>query len=117
MIARLLGLRTISPAELHRRLQHSEPIAVFDVNARASWMQAHVPGARHLDPQGFGSEDLPAERERAVVFYCSNPLCRKAPQAARRAQAMGWRDVRVLSAGITGWQSAGLPVEPETPAR
>ncbi len=110
MIARLMGLKTVTPAALQGRTQ-SERIAIFDVNSRASWLQARVPGASHLDPETFLESDLPAERDHALVFYCSNPFCRKAPLAARRALKMGFRDVQVLAAGITGWLAAGLPTE------
>jgi rhodanese-related sulfurtransferase len=110
MIARLMGLRTVDPATLRRRMQ-SEGIAIFDVNSRGSWLGARIPGARHLDPETFLESDLPAERDHALVFYCSNPFCRKAPQAARRARKMGYSEVHVLSAGITGWLAAGLPTE------
>jgi len=88
-----------------------ERIAIFDVNSRGSWLQAHIPGARHLDPETFLDSDLPAERDHALVFYCSNPFCRKAPLAARRARKMGYGEVQVLSAGISGWLAAGLPAE------
>ena len=111
MIARLMGLPTIDPATLRRRMQE-ERVAVFDVNSPGSWRTAHVPGARHLDPQTFAESDLPGERDQALVFYCSNPFCRKAPQAARRARQMGFSDVRVLSAGVSGWVAAGMPTEP-----
>ncbi|MCY7354010.1 MAG: hypothetical protein LH470_02820 [Lysobacter sp.] len=38
-------------------------------------------------------------------------MCSKAPLAARRAKAMGYTRVRVMSAGIQGWMDAKLPVE------
>ena len=110
MFARLMGLKTISPAELHRSMQ-SGPVTAIDVNSRESWLQARVPGARHLDPIGFHEGDLPSSRDAALVFYCSGPLCRKAPNAAKRAQGMGYRNVRVMSAGINGWLGATLPTE------
>jgi rhodanese-related sulfurtransferase len=110
MLARLMGLKTVAPAELCLRMQ-SERIAIFDVNSRGSWLEARVPGARHLDPERFLPSDLPAAPDRPIVFYCSNPFCRKAPLAARRARKMGYREVQVLAAGITGWLAAGLPVE------
>jgi rhodanese-related sulfurtransferase len=110
MLARLMGLKTIDPPTLRRRMQ-SERIAIFDVNSRKSWLEARIPGARHLDPQTFAESDLPNERDQALVFYCSNPFCRKAPQAARRARKMGYHEVHVLSAGITGWLAAGLAAE------
>lgn len=115
MFALLMGLPTISPRDLHRRMQ-TEPLVPIDVNMRLSWLSARVPGARHLDPATFEANDLPPDREAALVFYCSNPLCRKAPNAARRALRMGYRNVRVMSAGISGWQRAALPVESGEPA-
>lgn len=110
MIARLMGLKTVDPATLRERMQ-GEQISIFDVNSLTSWERAHVPGARHLDPETFLEADLPKERDHPLVFYCSNPYCRKAPLSARRAQKMGYSTVQVLSAGISGWVAAGLPTE------
>lgn len=110
MIARLMGLKTISPGDLQRLLQEGR-VATFDVNSPMSWMQARVPGAVNLDPAAFTPADLPADKASLLVFYCSNPLCRKAPNAALRARKMGYENVRVLSAGIKGWLNAGLPAE------
>ena len=103
MFAQLMGLKTISPQEL----RDAAGVVIFDVNSPQSWMTARVPGALHFD----GDADLPAEKNAALVFYCSNPLCRKAPNAAKRAKALGYENVRVMSAGISGWIRAGLPTE------
>jgi rhodanese-related sulfurtransferase len=110
MFARLMGLRTISPNDLHRLLREGEATAI-DVNSPGSWVEAHVPGAVNLDPTTFAPTDLPADRAALLVFYCSNPLCRKAPNAALRARRLGYENVRVMSAGIKGWMSARLPTE------
>jgi rhodanese-related sulfurtransferase len=110
MFAKLMGLKTISPKDLHRWMQ-DKPVTVIDVNSRQSWASARVPGARNLDPVGFAAGDLPPEKSSPLVFYCSNYLCRKAPNAARRAEQMGYQDVQVMSAGISGWLSAKLPTE------
>ena len=110
MIARLMGLKTVSPRDLDRKLRGGEAIA-YDCNSPGSFDQAHVPGAIRLDPAAFGTADLPADRNARLVFYCSNPFCRKAPNAARRAGDLGYANVRVMSAGIQGWLKAGLPVE------
>ena len=110
MFATLMGLKTISPRDLHERMQR-EAVAAIDVNAEASWRRARVPGAIHLDPTGFRDHELPADKGSLLVFYCSNPLCRKAPNAARRAKAFGYTNVRVMSAGISGWLDASLPTE------
>ena len=111
MLARLMGLKTISPKDLHRILQNPESVTVVDVNSRDSWMKAHVPGAGNLDPAAYKDSDLPLDKNAVVVFYCSNPMCMKAPNAARRARKMGYANVQVMSAGISGWLAADLPTE------
>lgn len=108
MFALLMGLKAISPADLHRALIEGS-VTVVDVNSRQSWLHARVPGALNLDPAGYEASSLPTDTDAFLVFYCSNPLCRKAPNAARRAKRMGYRNVRVMSAGIGGWLDAGLP--------
>lgn len=110
MFSLLMGLKSISPKALHEALQHQQ-LTVVDVNSLQSWSKAHVPGALHLDPATYAETDLPMHKDASLVFYCSNPMCRKAPSAARRAKSLGYQDVRVMSAGITGWLSAGLPTE------
>ena len=110
MFARLMGLHTISPGELHQLMQ-SVPVTAIDVNSRQSWVTARVPGALNLDPSGFKDDELPEDKDSALVFYCSNFMCSKAPRAARRAAGMGYRHVHVMSAGIKGWLDAALPTE------
>lgn len=113
MFALLMGLKSVSPAELLPLVQDHR-VTVIDVNSHQSWEKAHVPGALHFDPVAWTEADLPPDKQAILVFYCSNPMCRKAPSAARRAKAMGYANVRVLSAGITGWIAAKLPTEGST---
>src|SRR5919107_41226 len=105
MFALLMGLKTISPSGLHE-LMRKQPVTVIDVNSPQSWIKGRVPGALNLDPAGYAAGDLPPDKNSSLVFYCSNSLCRKAPNAARRAEKMGYGDVRVMSAGISGWLGA-----------
>ena len=111
MFARLMGSKTISPDSLHRLARNPEQVSIIDVNSRQSWISARVPGARNLDPVAFSDSDLPPDKNTVLVFYCSNPMCRKAPNAARRAKKIGYSNVRVMSAGISGWLAAALPTE------
>ena len=110
MFALLMGLKSISPGGLHEMMR-KEKVTVVDVNSRQSWLKARVPGAVNLDPANYGDGDLPADKASPLVFYCSNPLCRKAPSAARRAEKMGYGNVKVMSAGITGWLDKKLPTD------
>jgi rhodanese-related sulfurtransferase len=108
-----MGLSTISPDKLLRRMRDGDPVTVIDVNSRISWARAHVPGASNLDPADYDESELPPDKSAALVFYCSNAMCRKAPTAAARARKMGYANVQVMSAGISGWRAADLPTETE----
>ena len=110
MFALLMGLKTIAPGALHEMVQ-KQAVTVIDVNSRQSWMKEHVRGALNLDPAGYNDSDLPPDKQTSLVFYCSNPMCRKAPNAARRARKMGYGNAMVMSAGIAGWLAAKLPTE------
>jgi rhodanese-related sulfurtransferase len=110
MFALLMGLKTVSPDELNQLIQKHE-VTVFDVNSPQSWSQAHVPGAKNLDPINYIATDLPTDKKSNLVFYCSNPMCRKAPNAAKRAKQMGHENVKVMSAGISGWLAKNLPTQ------
>jgi len=78
----IMGLDSIAPHELHEVLPNNQ-VTVLDVNARQSWLKVRVPGALHLNPNTYSKSDLPADKASMLVFYCSNPMCRKAPKAAR----------------------------------
>ncbi len=110
MFATLMGLKSLSCSQVLAGLARPD-ITLIDVNAPARWATAHVPGSLNLDPEQFKPSDLPAAKDAALVFYCSGYLCRKAPSAAKRARAMGYANVAVMSAGIQGWFAAGLAVE------
>ncbi|MBO6794217.1 MAG: rhodanese-like domain-containing protein [Balneolaceae bacterium] len=109
MIARLMGLKTISPKDLHGAIEQKS-VHVYDLNAPHVYKSGHVPGAVHLNHETFDGSELPYDKKADLVFYCSNPMCRKAPNAAKLAKTKGYENVRVLSAGINGWMGKKLPV-------
>ena len=110
MIAQLMGLRTIAPGDVLRMVREGKAFAL-DANSRESWLAARVPGAVNLDASSFTEAELPADKSATLVFYCSNPMCSKAPNAAMRARKMGYGDVRVMAVGIRGWLGQKLPAE------
>jgi rhodanese-related sulfurtransferase len=104
-----MKLETVSPAQLNEMITEDR-VTILDVNSRQIWMNAHVTGAFNLDPN-YNESELPTEKESNLVFYCTNPMCRKAPSAARQAKKMGYTHAKVMPAGILGWTAAGLTTE------
>lgn len=98
----------ISIEELDAKLAARECQAV-DANGDATRRKLGViPGAVLLtDSEAFSSSELPADKSKALVFYCANTHCSASHEAAARALTAGYTNVKVLPEGIAGWVKAG----------
>jgi rhodanese-related sulfurtransferase len=67
-----------------------------------------LPGAVLLsDSEAFQLAELPADKSKELVFYCANTQCGASTQAAEKAIAAGYANVKIMPAGIAGWVKAG----------
>lgn len=67
-----------------------------------------LPGAILLSSSSdYAATELPAEKDKNLVFYCANERCGASHKAAARAAEQGYTNVYVMNAGIAGWIDAG----------
>jgi rhodanese-related sulfurtransferase len=102
----------ISGPELQKIVESkTQSVAIFDANTdeiRAK--DGMVAGAKKLSSyKKYALSELPQDKSTMVVFYCYNEQCTASHDAADRASAAGYKNVRVMSDGIAGWKSKGLP--------
>ena len=50
---------------------------------------------------------LPEDKSKDLIFYCSNTNCTASDAAAERASENGYENVHVMREGIKGWKEAG----------
>ena len=83
-------------------------VVVLDANndeARAA--AGMVPGAVKLSSYNqYNLAELPTDKNSTLVFYCYNNYCQASHTAAARALQAGYKDVRIMKAGIVGWNAA-----------
>jgi len=85
---------------------------VIDVNGSEAYKAGHIPGAIDFEANGDKLADkLPADKNALVVAYCGGPQCNAYTAAAKKAKELGYKNVKHLSAGISGWKSAGEKTE------
>jgi rhodanese-related sulfurtransferase len=86
----------------------SKSATIIDVNDEETrTTKGIVPGATKLSSYDkFAMTELPADKNATLVFYCYNTLCPASGLAADRAIDAGYKDVRVMKAGIIGWKDA-----------
>lgn len=87
-------------------------VTLIDVNGSSSWKEGHIPGA--IDYQANKdklAKLLPKDKGALVVAYCGGPQCGAYAAAAKVAKELGYKNVRHLVAGISGWKEAGEKTE------
>ncbi len=55
---------------------------------------------------------LPEDKSKDLIFYCSNTFCTASDAAAKRAASNGYEHVHIMREGITGWKDAGNATAP-----
>lgn len=80
-------------------------VAILDANNSEARQDAGVvPGAILLTSYNqYALSELPKDKNTTLVFYCYNSYCQASHAAAERAIGAGYKDARVMKAGIEGW--------------
>ena len=97
----------LSIKELKRAIAEKN-VTVIDVNGTESWQSGHIPGAIDFEANEEKlAQVLPKDKNALIVAYCGGPKCMAYKQAAKQAEKLGYKNVKHLSAGISGWKEAG----------
>ena len=97
---------TIDPRALQADLARGEELTVLDVRTPGEFESGHIPGSYNVPL------DL-LDEHRAELSRVTHPVvlvCRsgnRATQAERKLAEVGMPNVKVLTGGMTAWQSSG----------
>jgi rhodanese-related sulfurtransferase len=86
----------------------------FDANSQKTREKnGTVPGAVILTSSyKYDLAQLPEDKSKDLIFYCSNTNCTASDAAAERASTHGHENVHVMREGIKGWKDAGKATAP-----
>lgn len=91
-----------------KSLIKEKKVTLIDVNGSASYKKGHVPTALDFDTvEKDLAKHLPADKNSLIVAYCGGPKCSAYQAAAKAAEKLGYKNVKHMSAGISGWIQAG----------
>jgi len=86
----------------------SKKVTLLDANGTESYKAGHIPGAIDFEAQKQDlASVLPKDKNALVVAYCGGPKCQAYQAAAKAAEKLGYKNVKHLSAGKSGWEKAG----------
>lgn len=97
-------LVAIGPAAGGFTLIDSRPLPRFQEGA--------IPGSVNLPYPQFDKflDRLPADKSKLLVFYCQGVTCMMSPSSLRRAEAMGYTNVKVYREGWPEWTEKNVGV-------
>lgn len=104
-------MNSISPQELHRKMDLGIPLAVIDVRTPVEYRHIHIPRAvleplDSIDPNRIAQRYSP---QAPLYVICQSGA--RAKQAILQLEKAGVRDCVLVEGGTAGWVQAGLPVE------
>ena len=95
-----------------KALAESKKAVIIDVNGTESYQKGHIPGALNFEKvSGKFAKALPKDKNALIVAYCGGPKCKAYQAAATAAEKLGYKNIKHMSAGISGWLSAGEKTE------
>ena len=105
------AVKEISVQKVQQFIENkAKNVAILDANNEDARKDAGVvPGAILLTSYNkYAITELPKDKNTTLVFYCYNSYCQASNLAAQRAIGAGYKDARVMKAGIVGWNAAKL---------
>ena len=103
---------TINHHELLTALAAADPPVLIEALGADYFTDAHLPGAINI-PVAQVDQLAPRyllDADADLVVYCTG-ACDSSRLAARRLEALGYRNVRVYEGGKEEWVELGLPIE------
>ena len=95
-----------------KALVESKKATIIDVNGSESYAKGHIPGAvSYAAVKDDLASVLPKDKNALVIAYCGGPKCKAYQAAATAAEKLGYKNIKHMSAGISGWVQAGEKTE------
>ena len=85
---------------------------LIDSRPLPRFQEGTIPGAINLPYPAFDkfTDRLPKDKNQAILFFCQGPTCMMSPNSLRKAEAMGYRNVKVYPGGVPEWLERNVGV-------
>lgn len=90
----------------HVQAPMAENVMIIDARPRRpKYDQGHIPMAVSIPDSQFEkmTDLLPKDKDALLIFYCGGLKCPLSHKSASKAEALGYRNVKVFAEGFPGW--------------
>lgn len=110
MIGGHFGSKQEVSAERAVQFMNHQEAVVFDMRTDAAFKDGHIVGAEHVTIESFDKKmgNLKKYQNKPVIIATATGL--EASKMVTLLQEKGFLQVFILSGGVQGWKSAGMPL-------
>lgn len=103
------GGKSVSSQQL-TNLVNKEEALVLDVRDAKEFKEGHITGSKNIPFSSLQSKlgEIDKFKEKPIVLVCK--MGQHAGAAGRILSTSGFKDVRRLTGGVSGWKADGLPL-------
>ena len=99
----------VSEDWVQKQLDNKTDIVLIDSRPkRKKYDKGHITTAISIPDMQFNkmTDQLPADKNKLLVFYCGGYKCKLSHKSAKKAIALGYTKVKVFAAGYPAWKAA-----------
>jgi rhodanese-related sulfurtransferase len=87
---------------------------LIDARTREEYQEAHIAGALSIPEKSMEESTslLPSDKNHQMIFYCNGVKCGKSRKAAKKADAMGYKNIIIYAEGFPVWEEKGNKIVP-----
>ncbi len=90
----------------YAKVPMAENVMIIDARPkRAKYDKGHIPMAVSIPDSQFDkmTDLLPKDKNALLIYYCGGLKCKLSHKSARKAEALGYKNVKVFAAGFPAW--------------
>jgi rhodanese-related sulfurtransferase len=92
----------------HVTVPPADNVMIIDARPKtAKYDKGHIPGAVSIPDTKFDDhvDKLPADKSTLLIYYCGGLKCKLSHKSAKKAQALGYTNVKVFAKGFPEWMA------------
>lgn len=104
----------ITTDQLKTMIEEKKYFVLIDARTKEEYQEAHIANALSIPEKSFEESLslLPVDKNHQIVFYCNGVKCGKSKKAAKKADAMGYKNILIYGEGFPVWEEKGNKIVP-----
>ena len=90
----------------YAKVPMAEDVMIIDSRPlKPKYVKGHIPMAVSIPYSQMDkmTNQLPVNKDSLLIFYCGGLKCKLSHKAARKAESLGYKNIKVFSEGYPGW--------------